>query len=140
MPRTHRANWFAMLWSGGVALCLVYLPAIVLPVLGTTHTTYERTASGGVARYTERTVGPLAGSSSAEYASVLLPLLIAIVPLLVSRSERWRRVTSAVAAALVGLYVVLGFMTLGLLYAPAAVALAIAASPGPERPGSPVTA
>lgn len=126
MSAQRKANWFAMLWAGGVALCLVYVPAIVLPLLTTSRTTYERTATGGLSRDTERTVGVLEGASSAEYFSVLLPFLVAMVPLLLARSERRRRVASAIAAGLVGLYVVLGAMTIGLLYLPAAMGLAVA--------------
>jgi uncharacterized membrane protein YhaH (DUF805 family) len=137
MVTDRRANWFAMLWSGGVALCLVYLPAIILPALGADRWSYERTATGELTGYRERTVGPLDGATQSEYVSVLVPLLLAIVPLLVSRSDRWRRRASVGAAALVALYVVLGMMTVGLLYLPAAVALALAAAAPSLRSRSP---
>jgi hypothetical protein len=139
MRGQRTANWFAMLWAGSVALGLVYLPAILLPVLAPSRTTFEQTAAGGLTQYTERTVGVLDGASPAEFLSVLLPLLVAIVPLLVSRSERWRRTTSAIGAALVGLYVLLGIMTVGLLFVPSVVALARAADRGTDSESPAVT-
>jgi len=124
----RKANWFAMLWAGGVALALVYLPAILLPVIAPSRTTYQLTPSGRVTRYTEGTVGVLDGEGPAAYVSALLPLMLSIVPLLVSRRERWRQAASVVAAGLVGLYVLLGLWSIGLLYVPTVIALALAAS------------
>ena len=133
MNQSRGANWFAVIWAGGVPLCLLYLPAVLLPVLAPARTTYELTPTGRVTRYTEGTVGILDGEGPAAYLSALLPFLITLLPLLVWRSVPWRRVVSAVATVGVGLYVVLGAMTIGLLYIPALVSLALAAVGAADR-------
>ena len=78
----------------------------------------------GVAAYF--LIVPAYGSSTSGLA-VVLPVLVAALPL-AARGPRSRRTLSAVGAALLGAFTVLGAASVGLFYAPAAAALALAAA------------
>jgi hypothetical protein len=81
------------------------------------------TASGAAKRLLE--VSPRA------IIFLALPLILTAAPL-TPRLGRYRRTTTAVAAVLLGTVALLGMMTVGFLYLPAALAL-VAAARLPER-------
>ncbi len=116
------ASWFAVLWTTGVAAFLLYGP----PYATISSTTVLTPDGEPVRSSSAGSPGLLAVEGEAAYVRVLLPMLVALVPLLLPRPGA-RRVASGVAAAVLGLYALLGMMSIGVFYVPPAIALAFAA-------------
>jgi hypothetical protein len=127
LPESRKANWLAVFWVTAVAAFLLYGPvyssrsSTVVHTPGREPQASTSTGSAGLA----------AVEGKMAYVRMLGPIAVALVPLFLARSSA-RRVASGVAAALIGLYALLGMMTIGIFYAPAVLALAFAARGTPR--------
>ena len=115
------ASWFAPTWAVGVA---VYL------LLGPAHTSWGSTIAPERAPLSATTLGSTSALAAMGPRAVLLlfvPAVLAAAPLVARRSGA-RRTLAAIAAAMVGAFVLVGAGTVGLLFLPTAVALVLEAS------------
>ena len=118
------ASWFALTWAVAVAAYF-----LVVPVYATSTSTAVAilpgeppVATSSLGRET------LLGVNGPGAATILLiPVLLAALPL-IPRRPGSRRALSAIGALLLGIFVVLASASIGLFYAPALVALALAAA------------
>ena len=114
-------NWFAVAWTVAVGAFLLYGP------IHAVQTSSVVTTPGGAV---DRTVGlGFAGLASTEglgaYLLVAVTIGVVLAPL-VSRTPQVRRGLTGAGATILSLLVVLGAMSIGLVYVPAAVALILA--------------
>ena len=128
------ANWIAVAWTAAVGAFLLYGP-----MYATESTSYAIGGEAATPAPHVETKGLLAVEGSSAYARVLLPVLVALVPLLMP----WRAVRQIarfVAIALLTAYALAGVMSVGMFYLPAIVALAVAQMTDGKEPARRVTA
>ena len=115
------ANWFAVAWTAAVGVYLLYAP-----MYATETTSYSIGGSAPPAPTTHSgTTSLLAVEGRGAYVRALLPVVVALVPLLLP-SRAARRTGLVVATILLLVYALLGAASIGLWYMPAVVALVVA--------------
>ncbi|UUT35940.1 hypothetical protein [Microbacterium elymi] len=112
---------FALTLAAGVALC--FLPA------------FQSVTSDSDGHQATRTQTLLQMQGSAYLLVLVIPVLIAAVPLLL-RGRAWR-VSSIVAAVLLGVFALVGALSIGVFYLPAAIVEVVAACLPVRRPEVP---
>lgn len=124
------ANWFAPALAAAAAAYFLAVPPYSSSTSGAAVT------AGGAATSWEASghAGIVAVNGTDVLLPLLVPVLLAALPLL-ARSAGWRRGLSAAAALILGAFALLGAASVGLFYAPAAVALGVAAA-GPGEAGT----
>jgi hypothetical protein len=117
------ANWFAPALAAAAATYFLAAPPYSSSTSGAAVT------AGGAATSWEAAgrAGIVAVNGADVLLPLLMPVLLAALPLL-ARSAGWRRGLSAAAALILGAFALLGAASVGLFYAPAAVALGLAAA------------
>ena len=113
--------WFAPAWAAAVAGFLLFGP-----VYGTASTVRDAPSTGvpGAGR-TGDSAGLLAVNGP-HALIVLVPVVLAALPILVRRPER-RQMVAVLAALLIGGFAFLGAASVGLLFLPTAIALVFVA-------------
>lgn len=123
----RKANWFAMIWTAAISVSLLYMP--MYATSSQSYTVAPSHASESPESAGTATLADVNGASA--YLLLLTPVLAALVPVLLLRWDRWRRTASVAAAVVLGVYLSVAVLSLGflvMLYAPAVLALALAAS------------
>lgn len=116
------ANWLILIYTVTVGGYLLYGP-----VYGTQASTIVITPEGTAEPVTSRgTAGLAAVEGPSAYVFVAIPMLVAAAPL-ATRNRRLRRGLNIAAGAAFGALALLAIASVGLLYAPAAFGLGLAA-------------
>jgi hypothetical protein len=114
--------WLAPAWALAASTYLLFEPTV-----GTVSTSVASGLSGPAVP--SRDLYSSSSLLATQGSSVLLPLLIPVVlsalPLF-GRSPRWHFILGAGAAALLGLFCLLGILSVGFFYVPSLVALIVA--------------
>lgn len=120
-----------MCGGGYAAVALALLPSLVLLVAPTYAGYSEYATSHGDELLRARTGGSTLVQGNGRWAvlTLCLPLILAIAPILLERPP-FRRGATHVATVFLTVFVVLGSFSIGLLYAPAAIALWVASLGG----------
>jgi len=112
------SNFLAIAWSCAASLYLLLVPAY--STLGATVQASEQDVVSS-ADHVAGTATLLQVNGLQVLFILAVPVVVAFIPLLVPQGVK--RSAAAVAGILVGLFSVLGAMSIGLLYMPAAMAL-----------------
>ena len=107
-------RWFALAWAGAVYIALLWLPLY--------RQVSETKTSDGSSTRTTGTATLAAVNGPRTYLLLAVPVLAAVVAVLPWRG-RGRRAADLTAAAFAVAFVLLGLMTVGAFFLPAAAAL-----------------